>query len=499
MSQIKAGAALSYAAVIFNTVAGLLYTPWMVSCIGADDYGLYTLALSVINFFLLDFGLSDSVSRFLSKYYAEGRGDLVSGFLGMTYKLYLAITSVITAALVVVFLNIDAIYTGLTAEQLPVFRVLFAIISLYSVVSFPFTPLNGVLISNERFVALNACNLIQKVTTVSLIVVALLLDWGVYGLVVVNALVSVVMTACKLVIVRVRTEARADFSYWRADQARELVGFSAWVTVTQVCARLIFAVMPSIIAMTADTAEVALFGLASSLEGYVYTVASALNGMFMPKVSRSLAGADEGLQHMMTRVGRIQLYIVGFIFVCFAALGGRFSACWMGPGYDALWPCALLLILPSVVELPQLIGVTAITASGNVRARGLVYVGTALTNMVLGMVLTRFVGALGACVSICVAYFFRTFGENVIYRNRLGIRLGAFFRDTFGRWAVAGAATLAVGLLASWAVPVSGWAGFIACGAVMFAAYALMLRAFVMNGYEKELVAGVFAAVARRK
>ena len=499
MSQIKAGAALSYAAVAFNTVAGLLYTPWMVSCIGADDYGLYTLALSVINFFLLDFGLSDSVSRFLSKYYAEERGDLVSGFLGMTYKLYLAITVVITAALVVVFLNIGAIYTGLTDEQLPVFRVLFVIISLYSVVSFPFTPLNGVLISNERFVALNACNLIQKVATVGLIVVALLLDWGVYGLVVVNALVSVVMTACKLAIVRVKTDAQADFSYWKADQARELVGFSAWVTVTQVCARLIFAVMPSIIAMTADTAEVALFGLASSLEGYVYTVASALNGMFMPKVSRSLAGADEGLQHMMPRVGRIQLYIVGFIFVCFAALGGRFSACWMGPGYDALWPCALLLILPSIVELPQLIGVTAITASGNVRARGLVYVGTALINIALGVVLTRFVGALGACVSICVAYFFRTFGENVIYRSRLGIRLGAFFRETFGRWAVAGAATLAVGLVTSWVVPVSGWAGLIACGIVMFATYALVLRAFVMNECEKELVSSVFAAVVRRK
>lgn len=499
MSQIKAGAALSYAAVIFNTVAGLLYTPWMVSCIGADDYGLYTLALSVINFFLLDFGLSDSVSRFLSKYYAEGREDLVSGFLGMTYKLYLAITAVIAAVLIVVFFNIDAIYTGLTAEQLPVFRVLFVVISLYSVVSFPFTPLNGVLISNERFVALNACNLVQKVATVGLIVVALLLDWGVYALVVVNALVSVVMTACKLVIVRAGTKARADFSYWKAAQARELIGFSSWVTVTQVCARLIFAVMPSIIAMTADTTEVALFGLASSLEGYVYTVASALSGMFMPKVSRSLAGADEGLQHMMTRIGRIQLYIIGFIFVCFAALGGRFAVCWMGSGYDALWPCALLLILPSVVELPQLIGVTAITASGNVRARGLVYIGTALINVVLGMVLTRAMGALGACISICIAYFFRTFGENTIYRNRLGIRLGNFFRDTFGRWTAAGAATLAVGLFASWAVPVSGWAGFLACGIVMFATYVLLLRAFVINGYEKELVSGVFAAIARHK
>ena len=491
MSQIKAGAMLSYAGVIFNTLAGLLYTPWMVSCIGADDYGLYTLALSVINFFLLDFGLSDSVSRFLSKYYAEGRKDLVAGFLGMTYRLYLAITLVIAFVLLVVFLNIDAIYTGLTVSQLPVFKVLFVIISLYSVVSFPFAPLSGVLISNERFVALNACNLVQKVATVVLIVVALLLGWGVYALVAVNALVSVVATACKFVIVRVGTDARADFSYWVAAEAKELIGFSAWVTITQVCSRFIFAIMPSIIAVSANTAEVALFGLAASLEGYVYTVASALNGMFMPKVSRSLSGADEELQHLMVRVGRIQLYIIGFICICFAVLGGRFVISWMGPGYDALWPCAMLLIVPSLVELPQLIGVTAITASGNVKARACIYLATASVNVALGAVLTGFLGALGGCSSVCVAYFVRTFGQNVIYRRSLGIRLGAFFRETYGRWLGAGAVSIAFGLLSTLLVPFGGWVGFGVCALVMFAAYAVALWLFVFNAYEKELVLNI--------
>lgn len=116
VNQYKAGAVLSYGAVAFNTVAGLIYTPWMISCIGADDYGLYTLALSVVNFFLLDFGLGDSVSRFLSKYYAEGKEDAVGMFLGIVYKTYIAITCLIAVALVVVFFNIDGLYSGLTPE-----------------------------------------------------------------------------------------------------------------------------------------------------------------------------------------------------------------------------------------------------------------------------------------------------------------------------------------------------------------------------------------------
>lgn len=49
--QLKIGAAVSYIAVAFNIISGLLYTPWMVATIGKSQYGLYTLASSVITLF----------------------------------------------------------------------------------------------------------------------------------------------------------------------------------------------------------------------------------------------------------------------------------------------------------------------------------------------------------------------------------------------------------------------------------------------------------------
>lgn len=66
-SQLKMiGAAFSYMTVVFNILAGLLYTPWMIPCIGSDHYGLFTLALSIVNFFLLNFGLLSAVVAFLT-------------------------------------------------------------------------------------------------------------------------------------------------------------------------------------------------------------------------------------------------------------------------------------------------------------------------------------------------------------------------------------------------------------------------------------------------
>ena len=68
MNQLKVGAAISYMALGINILTGLFYTPWMIHTIGKANFGLYTLALSVISLFVFDFGLSSAVTRFIAKY-----------------------------------------------------------------------------------------------------------------------------------------------------------------------------------------------------------------------------------------------------------------------------------------------------------------------------------------------------------------------------------------------------------------------------------------------
>lgn len=492
MSQFKLGAALSYAGVAFNAIAGLLYTPWMISCIGADDYALYTLAISVVNFFLLDLGLSDAVSRFLSKYYAEGQEDKIPGFLAIVYKCYLVISALIAAVLFIVYLNIDTLYANLGADQLSTFKMLFSVVALYSVVSFPFAPTNGILVSNECYVALNGCNLASKVLTVALIVVALLCGGDVLSLVMVNAFVNVGFSLVKYLCVRKLTGARADMGHWSLAEAKEIAGFSGWVLVAQLCQRFIFAIMPSILAVTSETWEVTLFGLASSLESYVYTVAYALSGIVMPKVTRAVFASQEALQRLVTKFARIQLLLVGFIYACFLALGGRFVDCWMGPEYSALWICTVLLITPHVIEMPQLTAGTALMAHNDVRPRALVYLVMAVMNVVLGYLLSTMWGAAGACLAICLAYLTRTFGLNVLYKTLLGLRLGRYFRETYAKWILPALMTLAVSLAVNVIMPIDGWLGFVLCGGLAVLVYAVGCWLLMLNDYEKTLFRNLF-------
>ena len=64
--QIKIGALISYASIAFGIISGILYIPWMIEEIGQSDYGIYTLANSIITLLMIDVGLGAATSRFVA-------------------------------------------------------------------------------------------------------------------------------------------------------------------------------------------------------------------------------------------------------------------------------------------------------------------------------------------------------------------------------------------------------------------------------------------------
>ena len=197
--QIKYGALISYIALFINIVIGLVYSPWVIRSIGKADYGLYTLALSIISLFVFDFGLGSAVTRFIAKYNAEGRQDKVNNFIGMTVKLYLLADIFIIVLLSAVFLLIPVLYKGLTPEEIEKFKIVFVISSSFSIISFPFIPANGILSAYEKFIPLKLCDLAHKLIIVVLMSICLLLGFGLYALVTVNAVAGILTIILKLI------------------------------------------------------------------------------------------------------------------------------------------------------------------------------------------------------------------------------------------------------------------------------------------------------------
>jgi len=495
--NIKKGALVSYLSIFINVLAGLLYTPWMIKQIGQEDFGLYTLAISLISIFLFDFGLGQAISRFLSKYLAEKKYNKINKMLGITYKVYLLIDVLILVTLIVVFINIEYIFNEFTPDEITKFKVVYIIAAVFSVISFPFLTLNGILTAYEKFFQLKLYDLLNRIFSISLIIIALLNDMGLYSLVTANAVSGIITIILKYVTIKRTTSVEVEFKYINKYMMREIFSFSSWSAVVGIAQRLIFNITPSIIGMVSGAKNIAIFGISSSLEGYIYTLANALNSLFLPKVSRIITREDSSqkILSLMIKVGRIQLYVISIVIIGFILLGKDFIYLWVGEEFSLSYWSTILMILPAMFYLPQEIGITAIIALNKVKLQAMVFILMAITNVCLAFIFSWKWGVVGASLSIFISYTIRNIGLNLIYHRVLKLDMIEFFKQTYCKIFPLLLFILIFNYFVFMLMPKVSWVLLLLKGTMLLISYTIIVWVISFNEFEKKLVKSSFNKV----
>lgn len=429
-SSIKAGAVISYVSVFLSIAITFFYTPWMIRQIGMSDYGLYSLVITFIAYFVMDFGMSGTVTRFIAKYRAEGNEQKVGNLLGLIFKAYIVIDAVIFFVLLVIGFFLAGIFQGLTHDEVEKLKVLYMIAAFFSVLTFVFKPMHGAMMAYEYFVETKLIDMVQKVGTVLFIVVALLLGMGVYALVLINGAVALATSLVLYFVFHKKSKLNVNFHYKDKDEMKALLGFSVWVFLISMAQRFRLTFMPSLLGMLANSAEISLFSLGMSIEGMVWVLSSALNGLFLPKVSRlSHQGDAKAITDLMIRVGRIQFYIISLIFFGFVILGQDFLYLWVGEKFHNTYFVVLLLIGTNIVSLTQNVASDLVYAENKVRytatltftASGLALLGSVL--------LAPSMGAVGCALSFFFAMSVNLIQLNFFYKRKLELDISRFFRN----------------------------------------------------------------------
>ena len=491
--QIKYGAVISYAAIFFNLIVTLLYTPWMVSKIGTSNYALYTLSTSLISIFLMDFGISSSVARFLAKYRAEGKTEEISRFLGVVYKLYLFIALIIFLVLFAIYFFIGQIYSGLSANEISVFNNLYIIVAGYSIISFPFMPLDGILNSHEKFIQLKLCGLVQKCISILLVVLALTLNLGVVSIVSANALSGIIIIAVKLVIINIGGVPKPDFKSKDKRIFKDIFSFSVWVTIMSIAQRCMFNLAPTVLGIVSNSTEIAVFSPANSLESTFYTFAAAINGLFLPKISRLIAenNKDE-IMGLMIKVGKYQMIVLGLIFVGFCVTGKDFMTLWMGKDYIKSYYGAMLIFIPDLLIFSQQIANTLMIAENKVKLQALGYIIMAVVGLSFSFVLSNLFGCIGACAAIAIGYSANFIYINIVYVKVMKLKLKAFYVKCYLR-------TLPIIILSIVALLILfslfnevSWLYLIIKGLVVVVVYLILVLLFATTKTEKKYIISKF-------
>ena len=487
--QIALGAIMSYISIGINIVTGLVFTPWMIHSIGKENYGLFTLALSVISLFVFDFGLSSAVTRFLSIYLADGKKDKVEQCLGLVLRMYLVIDIFLFLVLCSVYFFIPYIYKELTLEEIEKFKVIYIMAASFSIFSLPFIPVNGVLTANEKFVQNKVCDIIHKILVVLTMTIVLLYDGGLYTLVMVNIWSGMIAYLAKLWCIYRFTDTKVDLRYLNRLEIKEILHFSGWITIVSICKRLIFTIAPTILGVFCGSASIAIFGIANAIEGYVFYFADAL-----PRVSRVYIKEYGNVLPLMIKVGRMQFYIVSAIVFGFITLGQDFLNLWLGEQFADSYICIILLILPCVFQLPQEVGSHAIVVQNKVKEQAKVFIVMGVLNIVLGIILTSFFDVLGMCLSIFISSFVRTIGLDIIMYRSLKIDVFKFFKYTFVKQTVPLILPMIISIYINTFFECSGWLLF-AAESLLYCILFSVCSFVVMNEDEKRITSNFLSKV----
>ena len=136
--QISGGIVLSFFSQVITIVVGLVYTPIMIRALGQNEYGLYQLVSSVVNYLnLMNLGFNGAYIRYYVLAKNKKDEKEVANVNGLFMKVFLVIMVLCLGAGVVLFFNIGVFGSQLTVADYVIARKLLVIMVLNMAISFP--------------------------------------------------------------------------------------------------------------------------------------------------------------------------------------------------------------------------------------------------------------------------------------------------------------------------------------------------------------------------
>ena len=255
--------------------------------------------------------------------------------------------------------------------------------------------------------------------------------------------------------------------------------------------RLVFNITPSILGIVTGSVAIAIFGVVNTIEGYAYTITSAIRGMFMPRIARIVANgkAEKDLNKLLIEVGRFQFALNGLIVAGFVIVGQSFIRLWMGEEYIEAYAGIALVMIPGLFHNAMQIADTTLIVENKVKLTAEIHIVTGIVNVLLSFPLSKHFGVTGACVSICIAYMVRNVLQHIICHKALPLDIPAFVKECYGRMSIPIVLTLGFGAVINVVIQDAGWFVLAVKGMLVVMVYLLLVYIFGLKKDERRNIA----------
>lgn len=492
INQLRAGVVMTYLNIGLGSIIPFIYTPIMLRLLGQSEYGLYSLANSVVGYLsLLSFGLGSTIVRYVAKYRAEGNKEQEEKVVGLFISMYSALALLVLIVGWVISYNVEPIFhRGLTKDEIEKITVLIRIMAFNTAISFPISVFGSIIMAHEKYIYRQAVNILSTIAAPCCNLIALYLGFGSIGLSIATTILQFMMLPLNAVYCFKVLQIRPKFRRLPIQLIKELVQFSAFIFLGSVVDMLFWATDKVIIGMLASTAVVAVYNIGSSFNTMMTNISTAFSGVLTPKVTVMVTkDAHHGqLTELFIRVGRLQYLIIALALSGFIVFGKPFIILWAGLEYENAYYIALVTLIPLAIPLIQNTGLSIIVAQNKHQFRSIVYLVIAIFNVISTYLTVPYWGALGAAVCSGVSY---VIGQGVImniyYYKVTKLDIPKFWQN-IGKMSVIPGLMIIAGMWVRSKINFTSWPILILAILTFTIVYSTSMYFIIMNDYEKDVV-----------
>ncbi len=434
MNQLKAGAVLNYVAIILNMVIGLLYTPYMLRMLGQAEYGLYSLAASIIAYLtVLDLGFGNAIIRYTAKFRAEGKIDEQKYMFGMFLVLYIGIGIIAVIAGAVLSLNVESIFSAkMTEYEVDRTRIMLWLMTFNLAFTFPMSIWGSIMTAYERFTFPRIVSIVRSVLNPLVMVALLAIGYKALAMVIVTTIFNVVTLLINYWYCKNKLKIEVRYGKFDFKFLKEVSVYSFWIFLNAIMDKIYWSTGQFVLGIYRGTVAIAIYAVAIHLQNMFMMFSTAITGVFLPKVTAMVAKGDneKDISDLFIRTGRIQYILLSLILTGFIIFGRSFINLWAGEGYQEAYLYALMFFIPLTVPLIQNMGIIILQARNQMKFRSLLYIVIAVVSLVSSFPLAKYYGGMGCAISTAGALVLgQIIIMNIYYQRKQHINIIRFWKE----------------------------------------------------------------------
>ena len=418
---------------ILSIIISFLMLPFLVSKLGDEWYGIWTVLGSLIGYYyLVDFGLATAVTRYITQYISKNDKDNANSVINTALVIYSAMALAI--CIITITVSYFVHYFVPNARDLFIIRIAILIMGFNLAIEFPFKAFAGIIGAYVRYDLITYAHIFTLLLNTALIVILMNLGYGIIALSIIGFICSQISNIIFYFISKfLFSDMQISRKFFRKDKVKELFGYSVWSFLIQIGDQMRFRIDSIVIAWMLTAGHVTHYFIGARLAEYFLTLLYRATNILTPVFTKY--HAENNYQEIrskllfVTKINNIlSLFGGGLIII----VGRPFISKWMGDNYLDAYPVLVVLIIAMIIEAIH-------NPSNNVlyaiaKHRYIATVGTfeGIINFILSLVLIQYYGILGVAIGTAIPLIVSRLFLLPLYTCRcIGLPITQYYSNLF--------------------------------------------------------------------